>query len=182
MRLDKQAYNYYKGFKEQKNEVFCKLLKPLAKFGISGDFVSILGLFTGIIAAISIHFSHAGFLLFWFMTRIADVLDGVFARLNKQQIFKNINLDYFCDNLFSVLLFITVIPFVGLTLPIIATITFVIHVITDMSLKGETALAPRSDYAQALFLFGLFEEGLILQIVITLINWILSRIVSDRGD
>jgi len=178
--LDQKLISIYIKLKSQKDNLFYILFKPLGNLGIPADVISFLGLFLGTISAFFLGSSHLLFFSFWFGYKLADTIDGTFARLNDKKVLKNINVDYLCDNIYSIQLFLASMRIVGITLPLISIITYLLHIIFNQSLKGTSFFVPRSDYAQFLFLINKYDMGLLLQITLTITFLILGKIVYKK--
>lgn len=178
--LDKQLINIYTNIKSQKDSVFQKIFKPLGILGIPADAVSFWGLFLGTISVFFIENSHRNFIIFWIGYRLTDTIDGSIAKLNNKKILKNVNVDFLCDNIYSILLFCAAIPIVGFKLPFFTIVTYLLHIISNQSLKGTSFFVPRSDYAQFFYIIRKYELGLIIQTILTIIFLPLGRIVYKK--
>ncbi len=179
-KLDKQLMDFYKNLKSRKDYIFSQLFKSLGNIGIPADIVSFWGLFLGTLSVFFLRNSHQKFILFWFSYKLTDTIDGTVARLNDKKILKNINVDFLCDNIYSILIFLAAIPIVGLTLPCITIVVYMLHIIGNQSLKGTSFFVPRSDYAQFFYLFRKYELGLIIQTIISIIFLPLGKIVHNK--
>lgn len=178
--LDKQLINIYINIKSKKDHIFYKLFKPIGNIGIPADAISFLGLFLGIISTFFIENSHLTFMIFWFGYKLADTIDGTLAKLNNKKILKNINVDYLCDNIYSILLFFAAIPIVGFSLPVTTVSVYLLHIIKNQSLKGTSFFVPRSDYAQFFYLIQKYKLGLMIQTILTIIFLLLGKIVYKK--
>ncbi len=179
--LDIRLINFYKSLKKIKNKSFTIILKPFSNLGICADLISFIGLFFGILSAIFIHISYFQFIVYWTTARILDMFDGTMAKLNNRKILKNINVDYLCDNIITITFFITSIPLIGYTIPILTTILYLIHLKVALKFKGKNLFVPRGDYSQFLFFFKKYKLGMILQITCTLLFLALFKISNKNN-
>ncbi|MBN2016348.1 hypothetical protein JW766_05990 [Candidatus Dojkabacteria bacterium] len=159
----------------RKDRFLDQTLAPLASLKISADIISFAGLASGILAAFYLTQSLSLFFIFWLGKRIADILDGPIARLNKIKIFTKLDVDRFCDVTFSILIFLAPTPESGIWLPAITALAHFTHVIFDEPKMGSSLFAP-CNFAQFFFLFGLFKEGLTFQLLYTVVAFIYMRI------
>jgi len=164
--LDRLIIQNYKHLKTKKDELLCTIFNHIGE-KIPADLISFLGLFLGFVSVLFLKSSHLTFMAFWIGYRIADIVDGTFSRLNDKKILRNINVDYLCDNIFSIFIFLASLPIIGTWLPVIAIITYLLHIISNQKLKGTSFFVPRSDYAQFLFLLKQYQLGIQLQIFFT---------------
>lgn len=166
--FDKYIFGFYKQVKRGRDVPLMKLMQPFAAVGVSADAISLFGLISGIISAVYLQYSKAGFLFFWVLKRVTDIVDGPLARISSKELFPNVNMDHISDLTFSVVLLAATIPIVGPYLPMIAIVTHVIHIITDTQGIGNSLFGP-SNWAQFFFLIDLFSAGLIFQICFTIL-------------
>ncbi len=179
--LNKFSLKIYLYIKKKKDRFLKSLLKPFAQMGIMADSISILGLLSGIASAISMHYSQSSFLAFWSGKRFFDMADGTMAKLNKNKIFRKIDVDSLSDILFSIVLFLATVPIVGFILPTICLILYLLHLMVDFNRVKHSVFAPQNNYAQFLIILGLVREGVVLQILFNSVTFLLSRVNLIRG-
>lgn len=177
--IDTKLIALYHSVKKYKDKILLHVLKPFAKRGVIADSVSMAGLLIGILSAISLHYSKSLFITFWSGKRITDIIDGPLSKLNKKKWFNGINADHLSDITFSFVLFLAMVPIVGIFWPTIAIITYILHLLCDFRSIGKSIFAPKSDYAQFMFLLGMYKEGIMINISYTISAFILSRLIKS---
>lgn len=162
-----------------RDKFLTKYFKALARMGVIADVVSLIGLASGMVAAIYLHYSHALFIFFWAGKKGADIIDGPISKLNNKKLFRNIDMDRFCDNLFAVILILSTIPYIGWVLPIFAVVVHLILLRFFIQWIGRSSFVP-TNWAQYFFLFRLFKAGVIAQIVLTVVSLIYRSFIAKK--
>ncbi|MFH1543622.1 MAG: hypothetical protein ABIE03_03740 [Patescibacteria group bacterium] len=162
--IDSFTIEQYKKLILLKDKILKKALVPLGKAGFPADLMSFMGLVCGIISAFYITKSRIVFFFLWLAKHIADILDGPLSQLNKKKIITSIDVDRFCDNAYSFILYFVLMLKVDLWLALSASLFHAMHILLNHKEIGRSVFAPAS-IAQIFFVLGLFEVGLIVQIL-----------------
>ncbi|MDD3647468.1 MAG: hypothetical protein PHS44_03140 [Candidatus Dojkabacteria bacterium] len=161
-KLDNLLIKQYKKLIRFKDKILKKLLLPLGKIGFSADLLSFIGLFFGIVSAFYITESRRYFFIFWLIKHIADILDGPLSQLNNKKIIKFLDVDRFCDNTYSFILYFALMLRVNFWLALGGAGFHAMHILLNYKEIRRSIFAPAS-IAQIFFVFGFYELGLVVQ-------------------